>query len=165
VVREWYALMGGQALLLCMESATAPRDTARAMSEENVEMARRGWKAALRDPPDWETLDALIDPQHELFTLVGLVEGAHHARGVEGLHQFRERMNQTGDWTLDIDQVLPAPDNRVVVLGTFRMRAHQSGVELAAARGIVQTVAEGRLIRTEVFSTPGEALEAAGLSE
>ena len=53
------------------------------MSEENVEIVRRGWDAAPRDQPDWETLDALIDPQHELRTLVGLVEGAHEAPGVE----------------------------------------------------------------------------------
>ena len=51
------------------------------MADENVEVVRRGWEAALREPPDWETLDALIDPQHELRTLVGLVEGAHEALG------------------------------------------------------------------------------------
>jgi ketosteroid isomerase-like protein len=135
------------------------------MSEENLELVRRGWDAALRDPPDWRTLDALIDPRHELRTLVGLVEGAHDAVGVEGFRQFRERMNQTGEWTFEIDRFLPAPHDRVVILGSFRVRAHQSGVELSAARGIVQTVAESRIIRTEVFPTPDEALEAAGLSE
>jgi hypothetical protein len=135
------------------------------MSEENVEIVRRGWDAALRDQPDWETLDALIDPRHELVTLVGLVEGAHDAQGVEGFRQFRERMDQTGEWAWDIDRFVPAPGDRVVVLGTFRVRARQSGVELAAERGIVQTLAEGKLVRTEVFPTPEQALEAAGLSE
>jgi ketosteroid isomerase-like protein len=136
------------------------------MSEENVELVRRGWEAAfLPDEPDWETLDALIDPRHELVTLVGLVEGAHDAQGVEGFRQFRERMNQTGEWAWDVDRMVPAPGDRVVALGTFRMRAFQSGVELAAERGIVQTLAAGRIVRTEVFPTPQEALEAAGVTE
>ena len=74
-------------------------------------------------------------------------------------------MNQTGEWRLEIQRVLPASPDRVVVLGTFRIRAHQSGAELSAERGIVHTFSEGRIIRTEVFQTPDEALEAAGLSE
>ncbi len=135
------------------------------MSEENVEIVRRGWDAALADPPDWEALDSLVDPQHESITLLGRVEGSNEARGPAGWRQFIERADQTGNWRFDIDEVLPAPDGRVVVLGKFRMQARQSGVELDAARGIVQTVAQGRVIRTEVFATPDEALEAAGLSE
>ena len=130
-----------------------------------MEIVRRGWKAALQEPPDWNTLIALVDPQHETITLVGWVEGGHDARGVEGFRQFRERMNETGEWQLEIDRVLPAPADRVVSLGTFRVRAGQSGVEISAERGIVTTLSEGRLIRTEVFQTPEEALEAAGLSE
>jgi hypothetical protein len=134
------------------------------MSQENVEIVRRGWDAALQEPPDWQTLEALVDPRHELLTLVGWVEGGQDARGVGGYRQFQERMNETGEWSLEIDRLLPAPENRVVVLCTFRVRAGRSGAELSAERGIVQTLSEGRIVRSEVFQTPREALEAAGLS-
>ena len=134
-------------------------------SDENVEVVRRGWNAALQEPPDWNTLEALVDPQHELITLVGRVEGGQDARGVEGYRQWRERMNQTGEWKLRIDRLLPASPDRVVVLGTFRVRGGRSGAELSLDRGIVQTLSEGKLVRTEVFDTPADALTAAGLSE
>jgi hypothetical protein len=135
------------------------------MSQENVEIVRRAWKAALEDPPDWETLDYLVDPRHRAITLVGQVEGADEALGVAGWRQFRDRMNQAGEWSLDIEKVYAAPDDRVVVLGRFQLRGDRSGAQIDAARGIVQTLDQGRLTQTEVFPTPAEALQAAGLWE
>jgi hypothetical protein len=46
------------------------------MSEENVEIVRRATEAALRRPPDWNTVNALYHPRHELISLISRVEGA-----------------------------------------------------------------------------------------
>jgi hypothetical protein len=46
------------------------------VSQENVEIARRAFTAALGRPPDWPIVNALFDPEHELVQMthfVGLV--------------------------------------------------------------------------------------------
>lgn len=135
------------------------------MSEENVEIVRRVWEAALREPPDWETGEKLIDPKHEAITLAARVEGSPEGPGVQGWRDFRTRMNEAGEWRLDIDEFRPAPHGRVVLLCRFQLRGHASGAEINADRGIVCEVRDGRLVRTEVFETQKQALEAAGVAE
>jgi hypothetical protein len=46
------------------------------MSQENVEIVQRACAAAWRRPkPDFDTLNALAHPDHEMFTVQSLVEG------------------------------------------------------------------------------------------
>jgi ketosteroid isomerase-like protein len=134
------------------------------MSQENVELVRRGLGAALHRPPDWDAASAVFDPQHEFVSLVTRVEGASDI-GVEGWRNWRARMSDAGDWAFGVDEIRPASDGRVLVLGRFRLRGGQSGAEFETSRGIVCTVRDGRIVRTEVFPTPEEALDAAGLRE
>ena len=54
------------------------------MSQENVEVVRLACEAAGRRPrPDFGALNALVHPDHEMFTVQSLVEGGsyHGARG------------------------------------------------------------------------------------
>jgi hypothetical protein len=46
------------------------------MSQENVEIVRRASEAALRRPTDWDTVNALYHPEHQLISLTGRVEAA-----------------------------------------------------------------------------------------
>src|SRR5919198_5361435 len=132
------------------------------MSRENVDIVRRGLRAALRNPPDWDTATALFDPQHEFVSLVTRVEVSPDI-GVEGWRNWRARMDDAGRWTVTVDEIRPATNGRVLVLGRFRLRGAQSEAEFEASRGIVCTVRAGRIVRTEVFPTPEEALNVAGL--
>ena len=55
------------------------------MSQENAEIARRACKAAWRRPKsDFDVLNALAHPDHEMFTIQSLVEGGPGYRGAEG---------------------------------------------------------------------------------
>jgi ketosteroid isomerase-like protein len=134
------------------------------MSQENVEVVRRGLEAALRSPPDWDTVTAIFDPEHEFVSLVTRVEGASDI-GVEGWRNWRARMDDAGDWTFAVEDVRPASGGQVLVLGRFRLRGERSGAEFETLRGIVCQVRDGRIVRTEVLPTPEEALKAAGASE
>jgi ketosteroid isomerase-like protein len=74
-------------------------------------------------------------------------------------------MDDAGDWTFAVEDVRPASGGQVLVLGRFRLRGERSGAEFETLRGIVCQVRDGRIVRTEVLPTPGEALKAAGASE
>ena len=54
------------------------------MSEENVELVRRAFEAGIRKPkPDFATVNALFDPDHELISFTSRVEGRSYlARSV-----------------------------------------------------------------------------------
>jgi hypothetical protein len=72
-----------------MESSTPSRDTAWAMSEENVATIRRGYEAmnsALASGEDLLSLMGGIDP--DVVVEMGVLEGTFHGR--EGFVQFIE---------------------------------------------------------------------------
>jgi ketosteroid isomerase-like protein len=58
------------------------------MPRENVEVVRRALEAAVRKPkPDFATVNALYDPDHELVTPISRLEGAT-LRGAEGFRTW-----------------------------------------------------------------------------
>src|SRR6266516_182114 len=100
----------------------ASRDTARAMSEENVEIVRRALEAGFRHPRDWETVDMLVDPDHVFVPLLTRVEGKS-AKGVRGFRDWSARMDETGEWYMEVDEVRAAPNGRVLCIARFTLRA------------------------------------------
>jgi hypothetical protein len=71
------------------------------MSQENVEIARRACEAAWRRPqPDFDTLNALAHPDHEMFTVQSLVEGeaiGEHEVSVSGSQASARRSAKLGN--------------------------------------------------------------------
>ena len=134
------------------------------MSQENVEIVRRATEAAFRRPTDWETINALYHPKHELIPLISRVE-AGSSIGDQGWRDWLKRMDETGEWKFEADEIHAAPDGRVVVTGRFWLRGGQSGAETELHMGAVVTLRDRKILRTETFPTAIEALEAAGLKE
>lgn len=57
------------------------------MSEEEVGIVRRAFEAVVRKAkPDFATVNAIFDPDHELVSVISAVEG----RSYGGAHGFRE---------------------------------------------------------------------------
>jgi len=134
------------------------------MSQENVEVIRRGWEAWLRG--DMEALVTEWDPN--------VVWDTSHFRnwpesnyyGVEGIRKFLDEWLEVwGDYEIDVEEVLPAADGRVVSLFTHHGRGQQSGVPMELEMAQIATLREGQVIRFENHDDRAEALEAAGLSE
>ncbi len=67
---------------------------------------------------------------------------------------------------IELEKVTEIDDDRVLAITPTRFRGKSSGVILEEERiGHIVTVRGGKVIRTEAFSSPEEALEAAGLRE
>ena len=120
-------------------------------SQENVDIARRAWEAAIRQPPDWETLGALYDQDHVLESEWGAIEAKEY-RGVEGYLHFRADMDEAfSDWRHEFIDVTDAGSDQVVVglrlVATARLS--QSPVEQPFA--VLMTVRDGRIVRTSTF--------------
>jgi ketosteroid isomerase-like protein len=136
------------------------------MSRENVEVVRRAFEAALRKPkPDFATVNALYDPNHELVTPIRRLEGVT-LRGAEG---FRTWLRDVGEhwesWEMRLDPPTEIDHDRVLVRWWFVGRGKRGGVPVEQLNAFVVTVRDGKVARTETYSSPREALEAVGLRE
>ncbi len=147
-----------------MATAPARRDTARAMSQENVELVREGWEAWFRG--DMDALAATWDPEVVWDTkhFRDWPESAY--RGVEGVMRFlTEWLEVWGDYEVDVDDVLAAPDGRVVSLIRQRGKGRHSGLAMTLDMAQIATIRDGKIIRFDNYDNREEAIEAAGLSD
>src|SRR5215217_7270556 len=99
------------------------------MSQENVEIVRQGWEAWLRGdlPGLFRTFhpDIVWDTSH----FRDWPESAYH--GTEGVERFlREWLDVWDDYEVTIEDVIAAPDGRVVSLMRHRGKGRDSGVPM-----------------------------------
>jgi uncharacterized protein len=135
------------------------------MSEENVEVVRRGMELWLGG--DFEGWRATIDPD------VGWDISMHPLPDVPNLGRGRDAlvtdmlavyMSGWTEYSAEPKEMVDAGDHVVLVLHeTAKMR--DSGVPLDRDLVHVWTVRDGRATFLRVFRTKAEALEAVGLSE
>ena len=134
------------------------------MSEENVEIVRRGWEAWSRG--DVDALAALWDPE-----IVWKTEHFHNwpesgYRGTEGIRQFLDEwLAVWGDYEISVHEVVAAPDGRVVSFFRHTGKGQQSGVPMELEMAQIATLRDGKMIELDNYDHPAEAREAAGLSE
>ena len=140
----------------------AGRDTARAMSQENVEVYKRAVDATNR-----RDLDALLDefdPDVEWHSaLVGM--GTEVYRGKQGIREmFRDADENFTGMVVEFPEVRDLGD-RVLALGRLRAHGHESRVQTEASFNQLADFKNGKMIRIRSFLDRQDALEAAGLSE
>ncbi len=143
----------------------AERDTARAMSQENVEGFERGVDAYNRQ--DIEAFVAGAHPEVEWHSgiLSGLGAEAAVYRGHEGIRQgLRDLFEALEETHLEYPEIRDLGD-RVIGIGHMRTRSRESGAETEAPHATVVDVKDGKAIRISAYFDVKEALEAAGLSE
>ena len=137
------------------------------MSQENEEIARRACEAAWRRPkPDFDTLNALAHPEHEMFTIQSLVEGG----GYSGAQGFREWLVSWGEmfgeeWESSVEEARAVDAERVLVTGWMRARGLGGGVPVEQGFWVLMSLRDGLVIRSTVYTDRNQALEAAGLRE
>jgi ketosteroid isomerase-like protein len=137
------------------------------MSHENVEIVRRGIEAAIRRPrPDFATLNALYHPDHEFISVVdSTLEGGIH-RGISGYRDWLLGVEETVQSRSRLAQVTEIDEERVLAITPTRHEGRSSGVALEEEpMACIVTVRGGKIIRTEVYPSPEEALAAVGLGE
>jgi uncharacterized protein len=134
------------------------------MPQENVEIVREGWRVWLRG--DMDALEAMLDPQIVWDTTHFHDWPETSYRGPDGVRQFLTEWLETwGDYEIEVEDVLEAPDGRVVSLIRQRGKGRQSGLEMTMVSAQIATLRDGRIIRFDNYDDREKALEAAGLNE
>jgi ketosteroid isomerase-like protein len=133
------------------------------MSQENVEMVRRGIDAFSRG--DLEGILDDLSPKFEFNPSGRFMDTQATYRGREGFVDFWRRFQAAWEEiTVSIERIEDL-DNRVLTLGTFHGKGGGSGVAVDAEAAWLHTIQDGLIVHLRSFATWKEALEAAGLSE
>ena len=129
------------------------------MSEENVELVRRGVTSV---EAFWALLDEYV--VWDLRERPGLdVDPVSFGRDAV-IKASRHYWGTWKDYRMDIEEVLDAGQS-VVVIFREQARGKSSGVPFAQQHPQLWTFRAGRIVRWESFRTRAQALEAAGISE
>ena len=132
------------------------------MSQTNAEIIRQGWDAWVRG--DLPGLFRNFDPDvvWDASHFRDWPESTYH--GIEGVERFlTEWLEVWDDYRLDLEDVIAAPDGRVVSLFRHRGKGRDSGVPLEMPMAHIATLRDGKITHVDNYSDPAEALRAAGL--
>jgi len=124
---------------------------------------RQAWDAWLRGD-----MDALVE--HWDPEITWSTENMHEwpesrYDGVDGIRRFLDEwLDVWGNYEIEVEEILPAPDGRVVSLIAHHGKGRQSGVPIDLEMAQIATLQDGKFIRFDNYDDRQEALRAAGLS-
>jgi uncharacterized protein len=133
------------------------------MSQENVEIVRRGFEAFARD--DIQGVLRLCDEDVVITQppeLPGVSRQQHGHSGM--LEAFSFWPEQWDDYRIEILRIA-APGDYVVVTTRQGGRGKLSGVEVEMEITLVFAVRDEKIVEMQIFMREDQAFEAAGLSE
>jgi ketosteroid isomerase-like protein len=144
-----------------MESSGGQRDTARAMSKENVEVIERVYS-------EFEqgnfSLPEFVDPSVRIVWL-DIVGAETETVGVQAMSDvMRTWLEAYERLTLTAERLIDAGDH-VVAIAVWRGSGKASGVTTELRHGSVWTLRDGTVTSVVSYMEPRDALKAAGLSE
>ena len=131
------------------------------MSQHNVELVRAVFEAFNR-----RDFDAALALGHDSISWRTLFSVETDV--LRGKHEIRaawERQIEALDVHIDVLEVTPLDETRVLAIGKWSGRGSESGAPVEQTAVQMFTVQDGRLRSVETYASRGEALEAAGLSE
>ena len=112
-------------------------------------------------------LDAALELCHreiEFYSLLGQLE-ARPFRGYAGIRRYFKEVDATWDeWRVEVEQLVSAPDGRVVIVMSTHMRGKESGLPFAQRVAHLWEFKDEKLWRATLYRDPDEALRAAQAS-
>jgi ketosteroid isomerase-like protein len=137
------------------------------MSEENVEIVRRGWEGFKAGWERGETgggfESGAFAPDVEWMPPKDF-PGRSVYRGREGFDEFMRTWTEDfEDFELNLEKLIDVGDDRVVGLYHHKAIGKASGVPVELHQGLVYELAEGRVIRCRNYGDHASALKAVGL--
>jgi ketosteroid isomerase-like protein len=132
------------------------------MSQENLDLVRRGWDAWLRG--DLQGLFSTWDPEvvWDTSNFRDWPESAYH--GHTGVRRFlTEWLEVWDEYEVGVEELVAAPDGRVVSLHWHRGKGRDSGAPMYMEMAQIATVRDGKVTRLENWDDRGAALESVGL--
>ena len=125
------------------------------MSERDVEAVRAALEAFNRR--DWDGVIELTDPDAEFLPLRAQLEGTPY-RGHDGLRRFfADAAEEWDELKIEGEEWRDLGD-RILVIGHFRARGRNSGVELHSPAAWLVSVRDGKLVYLRAYSDPEEAV-------
>ena len=138
------------------------RDTQPAMSEENVELVRRGFLAAMEE--DWPTALGTLAPDVEIHDFD--IPDAGVYRGHDGFLAWLRGWGEGWEsWRVEDAEFRPVDDDQVLALFRMVTKGKGSGIEMDRLDAIAYRLRDGKIIRSEYFNDREQALEAVGLQK
>ena len=133
------------------------------MSADNVEVMRRAWDAWMRGD-----LEAVYDVYDEdaIWDLSHFSEWPEDRfHGIAAIDRFfRDWLAIWDDYEVGVDEILAAPDGRVVTLYWHRGTGHHSRLAMDWSGAQVSTIRDGKVTLMELYDDRAEALAAVGLT-
>jgi ketosteroid isomerase-like protein len=138
------------------------------MPEENVEVVRRLIEA--NQSGDLEAaaqaMEALTHPEGAEYTRVTAALEPYTYRGRGWARQYLADLADVwGTWSSEAEDVLEVAPDTVLATIRFSSTGKESGAPIEVPLGFVATLLDGKVLRAQTYSSRGEALKAAGLSE
>ena len=132
------------------------------MSQENVEIVLRALHAVARRPkPDFETMNALYDPEHVLVAVAATALGEGEAVGGAGFKAWNDEQQGLMPHDLVIEGAVDVERDRVLAVVAVQFHGLASGVQSEGRTWNLITVRDGRIVRTESYRDAASALRAA----
>ena len=132
------------------------------MSQENVERTRLVYRRLHEG--GFTAIADLIDPRFAMDAPQGVESSQAHDK--EGLRDWFRKMDEIWEeLRFDPKEITDLDDDRVLVVAHTSGRARGTGIQISQDLTHVWTLAEGKAIRLNTYSTRAEALEALELSE
>jgi ketosteroid isomerase-like protein len=129
------------------------------MSEENVELMRRGYAALAEGGV--EALLLLTDPEFELITPASLASEPGTYRGHDGVRRWFASFDGVMEGIHLEGRTFTAVGHKVVVETVLHARGWATGIDTEQRAFLVWTVRDGLVVRGETFAELEPAMEAA----
>jgi hypothetical protein len=132
------------------------------MSQENVELLRRGMEEANRVGLSEVNPRLYYHPDVEYVPLRSATEGGYC--GIAGIERFNADTEEVFE-KFELHYEFLDLGERVVAWGVIRVRARGSGIETDVATGGIFDFRDGKIVRWEDFGSKDKALKAVGLED
>ena len=136
------------------------------MSPANVDVVRRIYDAAARRddviPFEVYAEDIIWDISNSRRALLAMQPVYH---GHDGVRQYwRENISVFGEVDFEVEELIDAGDHVLAVIREHEV-GRASGVPVEASHVAVWTLADGKVVRMQIFDNREQALKAVGLAE
>jgi ketosteroid isomerase-like protein len=109
---------------------------------------------------DLEAALELCHPGIEFFSLLAQLEARPYS-GFPGIRRYFKEIDTTWEeWRVEVEQLLAAPDGRVVIVMSTHMRGRGSGLSFAERVANIWEFKDEKLWRATLYRDPADALRA-----
>jgi ketosteroid isomerase-like protein len=131
------------------------------MADGNAEIVRRNFEAIRAR--DVTALVRLYHPHGEFRPLTGTRIESGGYQGHEGIRAYFQEVDEIWEQMTPYADDLRTHEDLVVAIGGCKVRGRESGAESDTPMAWVFRLRDGRILSTQAFSEPSDALSAAGL--